>query len=335
MGAAMQFLEHYRERRVAFYADRTAKRRAEAEARVSPRNPTASQINLDCEREMYHRIVDWSVMPDFGADAQERMDNGNIAAAAVANDLRAMGYQVVETEGPMQPFRRAADGKVIYTGRLDFKLDFGGRKIPVEVKDANQNVFQRVEAFGDLARWWWTRKYQCQVLVYCLQNNEPEGLLLLTCQGRKKFLPVILEEHLELAEAALRAGEAVVAAVEAGTPPPFTKDPTVCRHCDFFGRACNPPVEYQGAAMLDSDGELHALLTERAEAEAAHRTYEAADKRAKEIIKATGVDMAICGDFAISIKEIHVKAEAKPRPARVDRRITIVRAEAAAAEEVA
>lgn len=332
MGAALSFLEHYRTRRVSYYADRAAKRRAEQEARVSPRNPVASSINLDCTREMYLRIAAWSAMPDFDADAQERMDNGDVAAKAAANDLRAMGYDLVETEGPMQPFRRAGDGKVIYTGRLDFKLVHGGTKIPVEVKDVGQHVFEAVDTFGDLERYFWTRKYQCQILVYCLQNNEPEGLLLLVCQGRKKWLPVVLEEHLDLAEAALRAGEEVVAAVEAKAAPAFTKDPTACRRCWAFGRACQPPVEEQGAAILESP-ELYQALVERADNEAAHRRYEAADKRAKSLLKAAGVEAGICGDFGIVGKKRHRKGFTVEATDYVQ--YEIVRANAAGAKEVA
>ena len=332
MGAALKFLEDYRETRVHYFAKRAAVRRSEGEARVSQRNPVASSINLDCQREMYHRIVDWSAMPDFDADTQERMDNGNVAAAAAAADLRVMGYTLVETEGPMQPFRRAGDGKVIYTGRLDFKIDFGGRRVPVEVKDVNLHVFEAVDTFADLERWFWTRRYQCQILVYCLQNNEPEGLLLLVCQGRKKFLPVILEEHLDLAEAALKAGEVVVTAVEKKAPPAFTKDPTACRRCWAFGTVCQPPIEEQGAAILESP-ELYQALVERAENEAAHRTYEAADKRAKAMLKASGVETGICGDFGIIGKKRHRKGFVVEATDYVQ--FEIVRAAAAGAKEVA
>jgi hypothetical protein len=332
MGAALTFLDHYRGRRLEFFATRAAKRRAQSEARVSQRNPVASSINLDCEREMFHRIVDWKAMPDFDADTQERMDNGDVAARAAADNLREMGYELVETEGPMQPFRRAKDGKVIYTGRLDFKIDFGGRRIPVEVKDVNQHVFEAVDHFEDLGRWFWTRRYQCQVLVYCLQNNEPEGLLLLTCQGRKKWLAVVLEEHLDLAEAALKAGEHVVAAAEAGEAPAFTKDPAACRRCWAFGSVCQPPVTEQGAAILESP-ELYQALVERDENEAAHRRYEAADKRAKAMLKAAGVTLGICGDFGITSKSYPRKAyEVK---ATTVTSYEIIRASAAGSKEVA
>jgi hypothetical protein len=140
--------------------------------------------------------------------------------------------------------------------------------------------------------------------------------MLLTCQGRKKWLPVVLEDHLDLAEAALRAGEETVAAVEAARPPAFTRDPTACRRCWAFGTVCQPPVEEQGAILLDEGGELHELLMIEAETEEAHKRYEAAKKRRKALLAALvpaaafaaakrgeTFYTAICGRFGIAIKK--------------------------------
>jgi len=327
-------VEDFNRRRIDYWSKRSAVERAEREKRTSPRNPIASNVNYDCAREMFLGVTRPLDKPDPDPDSQERMKNGNVAAAAARRELEDMGYQVIETEGPMEPFRNRA-GTVVYTGRVDFKITHEGRKVPVEAKEVSVFVFDAVDRYEDLERFWWTRKYKGQILVYMLQNNEPRGVLLLTCQGRKHMIDVVLEDRLEDAERALALGEEVVAAVESGTPPPYTKDPTACRHCWAFGIACNPPIEEQGAALLDPSGELYEQLIIRAEAEAAHRLYEAADKRAKELIKAAGIEKGICGDFAIAITERPVKAETKLRAARVDRIVKIVRAGAAVNQEVA
>jgi len=70
---------------------------------------------------------------------------------------------------------------------------------------------------------------------------------------------------------------------------------------------------------------------ERADAEDAHRRYESADRRVKELVKAAGIDKGICGDFAISVTERNVRGyEVK---ARTDRVVKIVRAVGAAARQ--
>lgn len=334
-----RFTEHFNRRRLEFWQTEAAKRRAQDAARTAPRNPVASNLNVDCPREMYHAIVNWDARPDPDPDLQELMRNGNVASKAARLLLEEMGYTLVETEGPIEPFRDKA-GRVVISGRVDYVLVHEGQKIPLEAKDVETWMFENLNTYEDLDRFKWTRKWRGQILVYLLQKNlpgrepVPEGAVLLHSRGRLKFIDVVLEDHLEDAEGALRAAESVARAVVDATPPPFAKDPTVCRGCWAFGRVCNPPVEEQGAAVLDTDGELYALLAERSDTQEAHRRYEAADKRAKEIVKALEVDAAICGEYAISVTDRPVKAEAKPRPARVDRIVKIVRA-AGASQEVA
>lgn len=331
---ATTLAEDFARRRVEYWQTRSAVDRAERAGRVGPRNPIASNVNYGCAREMYLSVTRPMDRPDPDSDAQERMKNGNVAAQAARRDLEDMGYEVIQTESPMEPFRNR-DGKVVYTGRVDFKIVWAGHKVPVEAKECSVFVFEAVQRYEDLERFWWTRKYKGQILLYMLQNNEPAGVLLLTCQGRKRMIDVVLEDRLDDAEQALALGEEVVAAVEANKPPPYTQDPTVCRHCWAFGLACQPPIEEQGAVMLDAEGELYALLAERADAEAAHRRYEYADKRAKDLIKAAAIDRGICGEYAIAVTEVPVKEYTVK--ARVDRRIAIARVApgAAADQEVA
>lgn len=318
-----RFTDHFNRRRVEFWATEAAKRRAQDAARTSPRNPVASNVNYDCQREMYHAIVDWQARPDPEPGRQELMHNGNVASKNARLLLEEMGYEIIETEGPIEPFRNKA-GQIIYTGRIDYILVLDGQRIPLEAKDVESYMFEKLSSYDDLERYPWTRKWRGQILVYLLQKNQPEGAILLHSRGRLKPIPVLLEDHLEDAERALQIGEQVAAAVLAKTPPPFAKDPTICRGCWAYGRVCQPPIEEQGAAILDESGELYEQLVIRAENENAHRLYEGADKRAKELLKAAGVDKAICGEFAISIADRQVKEYTVK--ARVDRIVKIVRA---------
>lgn len=318
-------------RRQEYWAEQHRKDRAKRAARVTPRNPIASHVNLDCAREVYLSITNWQDRPDPEPEGAERMADGKLSAAAARRYLEDLGYEVTDVETPIEPFRDK-DGRVVFTGQIDFCVVFDGRRIPVEAKETSVFVFDAVDRFEDLDRFWWTRRYKGQILVYLLQRNAPEGIILLTCQGKLKPIPVVLEEHLEDAEAALRLGETVQEAVKAGTPPPFAKDPTTCRTCWAFGRICQPPISEQGASLIQSV-EFEQLLKDRADAEAAHRRYEVLDKKVKETIRAMAVDRAICGDFAISVTEVAVKEYTVK--ARTDRRVKIVRAGAQAKEDVA
>lgn len=311
---AKDLVEDFNRKREGYWREQQARRRQEQAKRTSPRNPYASNLNLECEREVVLGMTNWQDRPDPNVRSSERMEDGNVGATATRRYLEDLGYEVIGTETAIDPHRDRS-GRVALTGRIDFKIVFGGRKLPIEVKTTDQYVYEAVDTFEDLDRFWWTRKWKSQALVYLLQqDNEPEGILLLRYHGQHKMIPVVLEDHLEEAEAALKMSESAVKHYDAGTLPPFTKDPTVCRHCDFFGTVCQPPIAEQGALMLDPDGELYEQLVIVAENEEAHRRYEAAKKRRNEILKAivpaTAFTLAkaketffrgICGDFAIAL----------------------------------
>jgi hypothetical protein len=82
----------------------------------------------------------------------------------------------------------------------------------------------------------------------------------------------------------------------------------------------------QGAAML-SDPELEAAIARWYELGEAHREYDGLDRRVKAALKtalpAQPEARGIVGSWAVTITDRPVKAEAKPRPARVDRIVKI------------
>lgn len=308
---AQKLIETFNTRREDFWRKEHEKRRARTAGRVSPRNPIASDVNFDCAREMYYGVTNPLARRDPGIQGSERMADGKLAAAAARRYLEDLGFEVVDVETPIEAFKR--DGRLVYTGIIDFALVFDGARVPVESKEVSDFVFEEIDSYEDLEHFWWTRKYRGQVLVYLLQRSAPEGILLLTCQGKLKPIQVVLDDHLDDAELALQLGEQVDAAVKAGTPPPFAKDPTTCRTCWAFGVICQPPIEEQGALFLD-DPELLDRLRRRAQNLKSHQEYEADDKWIKSRLKATIPEAklkaakakdflmrAICGDFAVSI----------------------------------
>jgi hypothetical protein len=311
------FVAHYEQRRVEFWQKEAEKRRNASAARTSPRNPVASDLN-DCEREMYLAIKHPEARPDPDPDAQERMSTGDVASKAVRQRFEAMGYTVVETEGPIDPHRRA--GQVALTGRLDFIVVFEGQRIPVEVKDVSEWMFEQLATYDDLDRYAWTRKWRRQALAYCLQKGAEQGVVALHHRGNVHLIDFVLLDHMEDAEDALARAEHVALAAGKGEPPPFTKDPSLCRGCWAFGRICQPPIEEQGAAVLEEDSELHELLLIEAETAEAARRHEGARKRRNEILKAITAERfslakagelfftAICGTFGIAVTKRGRKA---------------------------
>jgi len=329
--SGVALVEDFNRRRQEWWQKRNEKYRAEQEARVSQRNPVASNVNLDCGREVVLAMTHWRERPDPDLELSEIMEAGNVAARAAAQELREMGYEIVEQEAPMPAFRDR-QGRVTYTGRIDFKIVQGKHRIPVEVKNPESWMFDRLDTYQDLEHYRWTRKWRGQILLYLLQNAEPFGVILLWSKGRKKMIPVVLEEHLEDAELALRLGESAVEHVKAGTLPPYAVDRTVCMSCWAFGRCCNPPIEEQGATMIN-DPDFYQDLRREIELHPFHLEYDGLKKRNRAKLKAIGLDRLMVQDIAMTVKEVPVKGYEVA--ARVDRRWTIVRAGSAEEEGTA
>lgn len=291
--------------------------------------PIASDIDpASCLRRQVLEIVRWQDKPLFEASTQARFEAGNIWEDQATIALKTDGFQVVAEQVPFELTRRGG-GDVVLRGRIDGKIRWGLEEIPFEVKSMNPLVFDRISTVDDLARYWWTTKYVPQLQAYLVGHGHPWGFFYLTnMAGQWKALRVDLDYA--MAERIWSFAESIVDGVQTyradGSLPGYTPDATQCAHCDFFGRTCNPDTIEQGAAML-ADPELEASLARWCELREPHREYDGLDRRVKDALK-KALDVrpearAIVGRFAVLIKDKPVKAEEKPRAARVDRVVTI------------
>ena len=290
--------------------------------------PIASDIDPEsCRRRQVLEIVRWQDKPLFAASTQARFEAGNIWEDQATIALKTDGFQVVAEQVPFELTRRGG-GDVVLRGRIDGKIRWGLEEIPFEVKSMNPHVFDHVSTVEDLGRYWWTGKYVPQLMAYLLGHGHPWGFFYLTnMAGAWKALRVELDYA--MGERIWSFAESIVNGVQTyradGTLPGYTADPTLCAHCDFFGRTCNPDTIEQGAAVLNSP-ELEEALARWSQLRESHREYEGLDKRVKGALKKAipGSDAkALVGRFAVTIVDKHVKAEKEIRGARVDRIVTI------------
>jgi hypothetical protein len=140
--------------------------------------------------------------------------------------------------------------------------------------------------------------------AYLIGYERPWGLFWVTnLRGDWKPIPVWLDYA--VAEKVWSYAEDIVFAAkmyrEGGPLPPFTRDPTECARCPFFGRACNPPIREQGATVIE-DEYLEAALGRRFALEQPHREFQALDRRIRERLL-LGPQLQICGEFMVSIQE--------------------------------
>ncbi len=260
-----------------------------------------------CVRAMALDLIAWDQKPPRDPDALERMRRGKERESDVIARLTQVGklsdptFEVIHHE----QFERILDrkGRVIIRMRIDGRLKFAtGEAPPFEIKRYHPSTADRIETVDDFARSPWTRSAPDQMLAYLVGHSEPLGLFILETSGLPRIIPVILTEHLERAEGFLRDAEVAMDAKEAWPVlgqealPPFIGDPSECRRCQHFGRACNPPLEFQAAQVL-ADPELEQTLARRHELAESAREFEQLDKMAKSRLR--GIERGVCGDFLI------------------------------------
>jgi hypothetical protein len=299
--------------------------RFESMVRLSPRNqPYASDADPDsCLRRQVLEITHWSDKNPIPADRQGRLEAGIEAENKAIRLLKEIQLEVVKEQMPFE-LKHRRTGAPCLRGRVDGFLRWEGEEIPLEVKSLHPHVFSRIDSIADLQRFWWTQRYTFQLQAYMIGYGQPLALLLLTnLLGEWKILVIALDY--DVAERIWAFAEGTLDAVDAyrssgGTLPPYAKDPTECARCPFLGRTCNPPIQELGATLLD-DPELLADLERWHETREVAKEHEGIDKRVKGVIKAAGIERALAGDYAISVKERPVKAYEVA--ARVDRVVTI------------
>lgn len=292
--------------------------------------PIASDADPDsCRRRQVLEIVKWEDKPLGEADRQARFEAGVRAEEDVIIDLKRDGFRVEQEQVPFE-LKHRKTGEPVLRGKIDGKVRWASESVPFEVKSMNPVVFGRIETAADFERFWWTKgRYPSQLHSYLVGHGHEWGFWILTdCLGHWK--PIRADLDYGLAERIWTFAETVVDGVKAyradGSLPDFTRDPTQCAHCDFYGRTCNPPLVELGARLLE-DPELQADLERWTVLREPHREYESLDKRVKGSIKkaltTSPAARAIAGRFAITVTDRPVKAEAAPRPARVDRLVEI------------
>lgn len=139
--------------------------------------------------------------------------------------------------------------------------------VPVEVKGIARGTWQEIHKFGDLlkSKRSWVRKWAGQLLVYMLMDNKPYGRFVFFSKetGLMKDIPVILEDHLDLAEAILKKLELVNKHVADGTLPDRFYEPgtpsKLCEDCGF-GHLCLPGGGYGTALSLVDDPEIEQAI---------------------------------------------------------------------------
>jgi hypothetical protein len=225
------------------------------------KNSILSDIG-ECERQMVYSVLDWDKKPLHDEELQARFDIGNLFEREIVRDLLGLGFSVNHAQMPVEILGRG--GVKIATGKIDGFIQYEGKKIPIEIKSMNPNVFNSINSVEDFNKKPWTRKYLRQLQLYLFGNNCEEGLFICTdCLGHWKLFPLYLD--LGECEALLQRLERVYAAIQSKTyPDRITYDQSLCGKCPFsvicLADIINKPADFIDNPALEADLDRHEEL---------------------------------------------------------------------------
>jgi len=272
----------------------------------------ASQLGHPCLRRLvYLRLAADEARP-IGVGLRRVFDLGNLFEDYVRARLREAGVRVVAEQGlgdwEKYNIRGSIDG-VIHLDDLARAAAMwgiegaepgeGGESAILEIKSCGDKYWRALE--GDEPNWGLdeiTMKWKAQCLLYCLLQGRERCVLLLVhkSSGEMRQIDIVLEEHLDEAEALIKKAEAIESIVYAmreveeeeghidldlWVMPKRLEAPKICRRCEFDHICCPTLVWGPGLQEIESD-EVAGALARREELDAGQAEYKRLDKEVKE-----------------------------------------------------
>lgn len=296
----------------------------------------ASECGHPCTRYLVYCRTNWSDRVPHGTTTQAIFELGKelekvVVQGWLQDRLRLevvspknadFSYPEVELTGHLDCYieEEIDEGDIkgtIVASELDPHIRNTGKRIwvPVEIKGIAPNTWNTVNRFEDLlkSRYSWVRKWAGQLLVYMLMDGKPYGRFVFfnKTTGLIKDIPVVLEDHLDLAEEILSKLEEVNKHVKEGTLPDRIYGDgipdKICEDCGFR-MICLPGGSYEASLQLVDDPAIEETLdvyfdidAEVEEAKAVIKSREDVGKDLRRMLK--GKTNAIIGRYRVTGKQ--------------------------------
>lgn len=240
---------------------------------------TCSDIN-ECDRYMIHSLLDWDKRELHDAGLQAIFDAGNKEEENVKNRLGyELGLEFVEAQTPFEIKNRA--GEVIARGKIDGKILWNGKAIPVEIKSMNENSFNMLNSLEDFNKKPLYRKYLRQMQLYLYGNNQEAGLFILSNFRTEKIILVTLDYG--ECEYILSRLERLWEMKKKAVYPDANYQPHLCDRCPFaslcMGDVTNKPADLINNELLEEK------MLRREELKPLKDEYEEIDEEIKATFK--------------------------------------------------
>ena len=263
----------------------------------------ASGIGDICDRRIYYYITCGELADEINTDLAAIFEEGKDQEPTVRRLLSELGFEVKKAS-----FTANWD-KYNISGGIDGIISDNGTSYIAEIKTVSEYAWRSVITPEDFNEGYYNKKWYAQMQIYLLLFNHEKGIFILKRKQAKQLRIIEVQLDYAYAEGLLQKAERVNKAIEVGIEPGYLpNNPVECKRCAFFGKVCNPPLDFGDMAVIE-DPELERKLERRAEIENVHKEYEVLDKELKERFRE--IPAAICGNYSITGKAGIMKQAAR------------------------
>jgi CRISPR/Cas system-associated exonuclease Cas4 (RecB family) len=240
---------------------------------------TCSDIH-ECDRYMIHSVLDWDKRELHDAGLQAIFDAGNKEEENVKNRIGyELGLEFVEAQSPFEIKNNL--GEVIASGKIDGKILWHGKAVPVEIKSMNENSFNMINTLDDFKKKPLYRKYLRQMQLYLYGNSQEAGLFIISNFRTEKIILVTLD-YGECEYILSRLERLWEMKKKHQYPDPEYK-PELCDRCPFQS-ICLTDVDNKPADFINNEA-LEEMLERREQLIAAKKEYDDIDEQIKTTFK--------------------------------------------------
>jgi len=248
-------------------------------SRYPKRAFTCSDIH-ECDRYMLHSVLDWDKRELHDVGLQAIFDAGNKEEENVKQRIGyELGLEFVETQSPFEIKNNL--GEVIASGKIDGKILWNGKAVPVEIKSMNENSFNMINSLDDFKKKPLYRKYLRQMQLYLYGNNQEAGLFIISNFRTEKIILVTLDYG--ECEYIISRLERLWEMKKAGKYPEPEYKPELCDRCPFSS-LCLTDVDNKPADFINNEA-LEEMLERREQLAASKKEYEDIDEQVKATFK--------------------------------------------------
>jgi len=275
-------------------------------SRSSWRSIRASGIDDPCARRIYYYRTCGELDDSFGPDKIALFEEGRDQEPVVRRYLSELGFEVKKA-GITEYWEKFG-----ISGQIDGVISYDGQDYLVEIKTLGDAAWESIKTIEDLRDGGkWFRKWYGQMQIYLLLCGYEKGFFVFKKKTAKLIRLLEITLDYDYAEQLLKRAEVVNIALEKSEPPDFlANNPIECRRCPFFGKVCNPPMDYGQTVPVVEDSDLERKLERREILKAAFKEYEQLDKDVKGDFRE--IPKAVCGDFVITGSKQIRSIAAKP-----------------------